>query len=121
MSDEGQENRLIAERRAKLARLREAGNAYPNDFRRDALADELLAAYQSHSTEALAAKPVTVNVAGRLMVKRIGGGISFVRLQDRSGQIQLMIKRDRLGEAFYGEVKKWDLVDSIATHGALVT
>ena len=43
---DGQENRLIAERRAKLQRLREAGNAYPNDFRRDALADELLAAYR---------------------------------------------------------------------------
>jgi lysyl-tRNA synthetase class 2 len=120
MSDEGQENRLIAERRAKLQRLRESGNAYPNDFRRDALADELLAAYQSHSAEALAAQPVTVNVAGRLMVKRIGGGISFVRLQDRSGQIQLMIKRDRLGEAFYGEFKKWDLGDIIAARGEVV-
>ena len=38
------ENRLIAERRAKLARLREAGVAYPNDFRRDSIAAELLAA-----------------------------------------------------------------------------
>ncbi len=50
-----EENRLITERRAKLQRLREAGNAYPNDFRRDALADELLAAYESHSAESLAA------------------------------------------------------------------
>ena len=57
------ENRLIAERRAKLARMREAGNAYPNDFRRDALADELLAAYESHSAEQLAAAPLTVNVS----------------------------------------------------------
>jgi lysyl-tRNA synthetase class 2 len=120
MADDGQENRLIAERRAKLARLREAGNAYPNDFHRDALADELVAAYQAHSAESLAAKPVTVNVAGRLMVKRLGGGISFARLQDRSGQIQLMIKRDRLGEAFYGEFKKWDLGDVIAARGEVV-
>jgi lysyl-tRNA synthetase, class II len=120
MADDGQENRLIAERRAKLARLREAGNAYPNDFHRDALADELLAAYQSHSAESLAANPVTVNVAGRMMVKRLGGGISFVRLQDRSGQIQLMIKRDRLGEAFYGEFKKWDLGDLVAARGEVV-
>ena len=114
------ENRLIAERRAKLARLREAGNAYPNDFRRDALADELLAAYQSHSAEQLAASPLTVSVGGRLMAKRIGGGISFVRLQDRSGQIQLMIKRDRLGEALYGEFKKWDLGDVIGARGEVV-
>jgi lysyl-tRNA synthetase class 2 len=54
------------------------------------------------------------------MVKRIGGGISFVRLQDRSGQIQLMIKRDRLGEAFYGEFKKWDIGDVIAARGEVV-
>jgi lysyl-tRNA synthetase, class II len=114
------ENRLIAERRAKLARLREAGNAYPNDFHRDALADELLAAYQSHSAEQLAASPLTVRVGGRLMAKRVGGGISFVRLQDRSGQIQLMIKRDRLGEQLYGEFKKWDLGDVIGARGEVV-
>ena len=92
------ENRLIAERRAKLARLREAGVAYPNDFRRDSIAAELLAAYQGHSVESLAATPVEVRVAGRLMVKRVMGGTSFVKLQDRSGQIQLMLKRDRLTE-----------------------
>jgi lysyl-tRNA synthetase, class II len=114
------ENRLVAERRAKLAKLRETGNAYPNDFRRDALADELLAAYRSHTAEQLAAAPLTVQVAGRLMAKRIGGGISFVRLQDRSGQIQLMIKRDRLGESFYGEFKKWDLGDVIGARGEVV-
>ncbi len=120
MADDGQENRLIAERRAKLQRLREGGNAYPNDFRRDALADELAAAYRSHSAESLAAQPIPVSIAGRLMAKRIGGGISFVRLQDRSGQIQLMIKRDRLGEALYGEFKKWDLGDVIAARGEVV-
>ncbi|HSC16686.1 MAG TPA: lysine--tRNA ligase [Gammaproteobacteria bacterium] len=120
MADDGQENRLIAERRAKLARLREAGNAYPNDFHRDALADELLAAYQSHSAESLAASPVEVRVAGRLMVKRVMGGTSFVKLQDRSGQIQLMLKRDRLGEELYGEFKKWDLGDIVAARGELI-
>jgi lysyl-tRNA synthetase class 2 len=114
------ENRLIAERRAKLARLREGGNAYPNDFRRDALADELLAAYGSHSAESLAATSVEVRVAGRLMVKRVMGGTSFVKLQDRSGQIQIMVKRDRLSEAFYAEFKKWDLGDIVAARGELI-
>jgi lysyl-tRNA synthetase class 2 len=118
--NDGQENRLIAERRAKLARLRETGSAYPNDFRRDALADELLAAYHAHSAESLAATPVTVRVAGRLMVKRVMGGTSFVKLQDRSGQIQLMIKRDRIGEPHYAEFKKWDLGDIIAVRGEVI-
>ena len=120
MADDGQENRLIAERRAKLKRLREAGDAYPNDFHRNALADELLAAYQSHSAESLAASPVEVRVAGRLMVKRVMGGTSFVKLQDRSGQIQLMLKRDRIGEALYGEFKKWDVGDIVAARGELI-
>jgi lysyl-tRNA synthetase class 2 len=121
MSDtEGSENRLIAERRAKLAKLREAGVAYPNDFRRDSLAGELLAAYNSLAAEDLAAKQVEVRVAGRLMVKRVMGGSSFVKLQDRSGQIQLMLKRDRLGETLYSEFKKWDLGDILAARGELI-
>jgi lysyl-tRNA synthetase class 2 len=96
MADDGQENRLIAERRAKLARLREDGIAFPNDFKRDALAGELLAAYQAHSEESLQQSPIEVRVAGRLMVKRVQGGSSFVKIQDRTGQIQLFVRRDRV-------------------------
>jgi lysyl-tRNA synthetase class 2 len=119
MADDGQENRLIAERRAKLARLREAGNAYPNDFHRDALADELRAAYQGHSSESLAAERVEVRVAGRLMAMRIHGATSFAGLQDRSGQIQLMVRRDRISEPVYAEFKKWDVGDIVAVRGEI--
>jgi lysyl-tRNA synthetase class 2 len=48
------ENKLIAERRAKLAELRERGNPFPNDFRRTALAGELHAEFEQESKEALA-------------------------------------------------------------------
>ena len=89
MADNDGENRLIAERRAKLAKLREGGVAFPNDFKRSQLAGELVAAFQARTAEALAATPTTVAVAGRLMVKRVMGGSSFVKIQDRSGQIQL--------------------------------
>ena len=41
------ENQIIAERRGKLAALRERGHAYPNDFRRDALAGDLHARYDA--------------------------------------------------------------------------
>ena len=57
------ENALIAERRAKLARLRETGAAYPNDFRRDALAADLHATYAERSDEWLGANPVRVRVS----------------------------------------------------------
>ena len=115
------ENRLIAERRAKLARLREAGGpAFPNDFRRDALAAELHAAYGEHSADVLAGEKVVVHVAGRIMAKRVMGATSFVKLQDRSGQIQLFIRRDRVGEERYAEFKKWDLGDIVGAAGELV-
>ena len=117
---DGQENRLVAERRAKLAKLREAGNAYPNDFRRDSLSGELAAAYDSHGAESLATAKIAASVAGRLMVKRVMGGSSFVKLQDRTGQIQLMVRRDRIGEALYAEFKKWDLGDILAARGELI-
>jgi lysyl-tRNA synthetase class 2 len=117
---EGQENRLIAERRAKLARLREAGPAFRNDFRRDELAGELLAAFRSHSAESLAANPRTVTIAGRLMAKRVMGRSTFADIQDRSGRIQLLVRRDRVGEAFYGEFKRWDVGDIVGARGEVI-
>ena len=80
----------------------------------------MLAAFQAHSAESLAATPVTVAVAGRLMVKRVMGGSSFVKLQDRSGQIQLMIRRDRITEPKYAEFKKWDVGDIVGARGELI-
>jgi lysyl-tRNA synthetase class 2 len=118
-SNEQQENRLIAERRKKLDSIREQGVAFPNDFKRDSLAGELLAAYQAHSDETLEAENVQVSVAGRMMVKRVMGRNSFVKIQDRSGQIQLFIERDRIGTEVYGEFKKWDVGDIVAAQGQL--
>ena len=115
-----EENRLIAERRAKLARLRDPGPAYPNDFRRDALAGELHAAYHAHAAEDLRAAGRTARVAGRMLAKRVIGGTSFVKLQDRSGEIQLFIRRDRVSEAQYAELKKWDIGDIVGAAGQVV-
>lgn len=90
-----EESRLIAERRRKLDAIREAGGAYPNDFRRNAIADELLETFADHDDDALKEENVVVSVAGRMMVKRVMGKASFIKLQDRSGQIQVRLERDR--------------------------
>jgi lysyl-tRNA synthetase class 2 len=113
------ENALVAERRAKLARLREAGVAYPNDFRRDALAADLHATYAGKSDEWLAANPVSVRVAGRMMFKRLMGKASFAKLQDGSGQIQAYLQADALGAA-YEEFKVWDVGDIVGVGGRLM-
>ena len=113
------EGKLIAERRRKLGALREQGNAYPNDFRRNATADELQQTFHEHDNETLQEEAVHVAVAGRMMAKRVMGKASFVKLQDRSGQIQLRLERDRLADGVYQEFKKWDVGDIVAAKGVL--
>ena len=116
---EKDENKLIAERRNKLKTLREQGNAFPNDFRRDSLAADLLAAYGDLDNEALAEKNIRVAIAGRMMAKRVMGKASFAHAQDMSGRIQLYIQRDELAEGVYQQFKTWDLGDIIAAQGRL--
>jgi len=112
------ENHLIAERRAKLAKLREQGNAFPNDFRRNALAEHLLTAYGSRSAEALEAESIPVSVAGRLRVKRVMGKASFIKIEDSSGSIQIFLQQQVLGEA-YDAAKTWDIGDVVGAEGSL--
>jgi lysyl-tRNA synthetase class 2 len=112
------ENHLIAERRAKLERLRERGPAFPNDFRRDATAEELHLGYGDRTTEWLDAHPTRVTVAGRMMFKRLMGKASFAKLKDRSGLIQLFLQGDVLGER-YEEFKGYDVGDLLGAAGVL--
>jgi len=114
-----EESKLIAERRRKLGELREQGNAYPNDVKRNALAEELQLTFADHDDETLRTENVNVTVAGRMMVKRVMGKASFIKLQDRSGQIQARLERDRLPEGVYQAFKKWDVGDIVAVRGSL--
>jgi len=118
-SKEQDENKLIAARRQKLDALREGGNPYPNDFRRNALADELHNVYGAHENASLDVEKVDVSVAGRMMVKRVMGKASFIKLQDRSGQIQIRVERDRLADGVYADFKKWDVGDIVGATGVL--
>ncbi len=93
------EHQIIAERRSKLAALRSQGVAFPNDFDRQHVAGDLHAQYGETTREAFEAldaanTPVTVQVAGRMMLKRVMGKAAFATLQDVSGRIQLYINKD---------------------------
>ena len=113
------ENRLIAERREKLRRLRSAGGAFPNDFRRDSLADALHAGFSGHSAASPEAESQRVSVAGRMMSKRVMGKASFCHIQDRSGRIQLFVERDRVSGEVYQAFRSWDVGDIVGAAGAL--
>ncbi len=113
------ENKLIALRRQKLHELRQSGNAYPTDFRRDALAAELHAACGDKETAELDAEPRRVRVAGRMLAKRIMGKASFARLRDMSGDIQLFVQKNALGDEVYEAFKGWDLGDILGAEGTV--
>ncbi|PHS68762.1 MAG: lysine--tRNA ligase [Methylophaga sp.] len=116
---EQDENRLIAQRREKLAELREKGNAFPNDFRRNVMNAELAVEYENISKEDLEKTPRRVKIAGRLMTKRVMGKASFANIRDMSGNMQLYVKRDDLAEGVYADFKRWDLGDIIAAEGVM--
>ncbi|MCB1735263.1 MAG: lysine--tRNA ligase [Gammaproteobacteria bacterium] len=115
------ENKLIAQRREKLAAIRaEAeGSAFPNDFRREHLAAQLRAHYGGKSAEEMEANPVRVAVAGRMMAKRVMGKASFARLQDMSDWVQLFVQRDAIGEQEYKAFKGLDVGDILGAEGVL--
>jgi len=116
------ENTLIAERRGKLAALREMGIAYPNNILRDDLAGELQSAYadaQTWSNEALDSAQRSVKIAGRMLAKRIMGKAAFAQIQDSSGKLQLFLQSSALGET-YDQFKTWDIGDIIAAEGTLM-
>ncbi|WP_020683694.1 lysine--tRNA ligase [Marinobacterium rhizophilum] len=104
------ENRLIAERREKLNGLREQGNAFPNDFRRDSYAQDLQQAYGEKTKEELEALGYRVSVAGRVMLNRG----AFIVLQDMTGRIQLYVNK-----AARPFAKTLDLGDIVAINGVL--
>ncbi len=119
MTDRGaepqEENKLIAERRAKLDLLRESGGAFPNDFRRSAVAGALQAEFADASKAELEAAGKRYAVAGRLIRNRG----AFLLIQDASGEIQLYIDRKGLDEQTLALIKSWDLGDIVAAEGVL--
>tara|TARA_B110000037_G_scaffold75651_1_gene90647 strand:- start:317 stop:1822 length:1506 start_codon:yes stop_codon:yes gene_type:complete len=124
MSEQGQKspqdtNQIIAERRAKLAALRETGIAFPNDFRRNHLASDLHKKYGDQSNDTLEKDPISVEVAGRMILKRVMGKASFATIQDMSGHIQLYITNDITGESVHAAFKHFDLGDILGVHGTL--
>jgi lysyl-tRNA synthetase class 2 len=113
------ENRLIAERREKLRTLREQGIAFPNDFRPDAFAGDLQHEFEGKDAAAIEAIARRVKVAGRMLLKRGQGKVSFVQIQDMSGRIQLFVQANAVGDT-YEAFKSWDVGDIVGAEGALM-
>jgi len=113
------EAEVIAIRKEKLDKLREQGQAFPNDFRRDSFAEDLLSQYDKLSKEELEVSRKRVSVAGRMVLRRLMGKASFTHIQDMTGRIQLYVRQEDVSEAVYEAFKKWDLGDIVGAEGFL--
>lgn len=114
-----EDNEIIAQRKSRLNDLREQGNAFPNDFRRNAVAAEIHDRYGELDKDELESEAVRVTMAGRLMSRRVMGKASFAHIQDMSGRIQLFVQRDSLPEGVYNQEfkKEWDIGDIVGVEG----
>jgi lysyl-tRNA synthetase class 2 len=119
MDEPQDENKLIAERRAKLAGLREQGIAFPNDFRRTHYAGDLHAAHAEATAEQLEQQGIPVVVAGRMLAKRVMGKASFATIADPTARIQLFLQMASLPAGVYDAFKTWDVGDTLGAEGTL--
>jgi lysyl-tRNA synthetase, class II len=113
-------NKLIAERREKLAAIRAQGVAFPNDFKPRDNAAQLHAQYGSVETADLEAQGINACIGGRLMLKRVMGKACFGTLQDGSGRMQVYVTLDAIGADALNAFKHWDLGDILGAEGTLM-
>jgi len=109
----------VAVRRGKLARLRESGGAFPNDFRRDATCAELIGRFEALEGDAVERESGTYRLAGRLVAIRAFGKATFLVLKDGSGSLQLYVQKETVGEATYEAVRSLDLGDIVGAEGQM--
>jgi lysyl-tRNA synthetase class 2 len=120
-----EDNKIIAERRQKLAAVREKGVAFPNDFVPQHKAADLTETYGGWTREQLEAEPQQVVLAGRMMLKREAGKkAAFATLQDSSGlradgRIQIYVTLDNTGEEAMEAFRHYDLGDILGVEGTL--
>lgn len=112
MSEED-ENKLVAQRREKLHEIRGQRQAYPNDFSRDSISSELVAAYGEKDKEELAELAARCSVAGRIV--RMRG--PFIVIQDGEGQLQLYMNNKYFSGELAEELKGLDLGDILGASG----
>ncbi|MBP3039296.1 lysine--tRNA ligase [Bacillaceae bacterium Marseille-Q3522] len=120
MSQEELNDQLLV-RREKLKQLREAGiDPFGKRFEYSHHANELKQAYGEFSKEELEEKNLVVKMAGRIMTKRGKGKTGFAHIQDVTGQLQIYVRKDQVGEDAYAIFKSADLGDIVGVEGHLI-
>ncbi len=108
-------------RRQKMNALQEAGlDPFGQVYSRTAHSSDIRSAYADKSAEELEALQAEVSIAGRIMSKRRMGKIGFMHLLDKDGQIQVVVKKQVVGEEVYELFKQSDVGDIIGVKGFVI-
>ncbi len=114
------ENQTIQQRREKAESLAELGaDLYSNSFTPRHHASEILPQGENLEAENHDPSGNIYSVAGRVMSMRKFGKAAFFHLADKSGQIQVYVRKDKLGEEVFSQFKKWDIGDVVGVEGTL--
>lgn len=111
-----QQHRLMQERIAKLEKLRGMGaDPYPRSFRRSHDLATILA-----DADRMVEQAQEVAVSGRILGRRRHGKIAFLQLADHSGELQVFVRKDAVGEAAYELLKLLDTGDHAGFTGTVM-
>ena len=118
MSHELSEQEVI--RREKMEKLREQGiDPYSDGFKPQADSHSLFEQYDQYTKEELEEMNHHTSIAGRVMTKRVMGKAGFAHLQDSTGQIQVYIRKNDLGEETFEYYEQVDLGDILGIEGTI--
>ncbi len=118
MIDQAEQSEQMQVRREKVDVLKEKGvDPFGKKYVRTHVSKDLEAHYDGLTKEELAEKEINVSIAGRVMTKRVQGKASFAHIQDTSGQIQIYVRLDQVGEEQYDVFSQSDMGDYLGISG----
>jgi lysyl-tRNA synthetase class 2 len=112
------EREIIAQRTRKAEALRDLGvNPFGNGHAPAHAAEDLIRRYGDAAAEEIAKDPGAWSLAGRVLAVRSFGKAAFLRVRDASGEIQVWVKKDKVGERGFEIFKLLDIGDVVAAEG----
>lgn len=121
MANQQSMNDQLRVRRQKMQELRDEGvDPFGHRFERDFLNKELHDKFEDKTKEELIDLDVKATIAGRMVAKRGKGKVGFADLQDKTGRMQLYIRKDEVGEEMYHIFKRSDLGDFLGVTGDVI-
>jgi lysyl-tRNA synthetase class 2 len=120
MKETQEKTDLRQQRIDKIEKLRQMGiNPFANDFVPGETAADVVNRFGSIENEELGNYPSKLKVAGRLMSLRFFGKAAFAHLKDRTGQIQIYVRKDKISEDQFEIFKICDVGDFIGVEGKI--